>query len=180
MRTFRLATLFGLLLAFAPAIPMTSVFAADFKVGLVLDKGGKDDKSFNSAGYKGAMEAKDKIPGVFLKYVESTDDNAFEPLLRAFAQKDFDLIIAIGFSQGEAIKKVAEKFPSRHFAIVDADVKAPNVRALMFQEHEGSYLVGALAALTSKTGKVGFVGGMDVPLIRRFELGYRAGAEKIN
>ncbi len=157
-----------------------SAHAADFKVGLVLDKGGKDDKSFNSAGYKGAMEAKDKIPGVFVKYVESTDDNAFEPLLRAFAQKDFDLIIAIGFSQSEAVKKVAEKFPARHFAIVDGNVQAPNVRALLFQEHEGSYLVGALAALTSKTGKIGFIGGMDIPLIRRFEMGYKAGAQKIN
>ncbi len=152
---------------------------ADFKVGLVLDRGGKDDKSFNASAYEGAMKAK-KEQGIFLKYVEASDDNAPEPMLRAFAQKDFDLIIGVGFAQKEAIKKVASQFPEKHFAIVDAEVDAPNVRSLLFEEHEGAYIVGAIAALTSKTGKVGFVGGMDVPLIRRFEMGYEAGAKKIN
>src|SRR5258708_32072783 len=151
----------------------------DFKVGLVLDRGGKDDKSFNSSAYEGAAQAKKNL-GVFLKYVEASDDNAFEPMLRAFAQKDFDLMIGIGFAQKEAIKKVAAQFPQKHFAIVDAQVDAPNVCSLLFEEHEGAYLVGAIAALTSKTGKVGFVGGMDIPLIRRFEMGYEAGAKKIN
>src|SRR6266513_2679240 len=152
---------------------------AEFKVGLVLDRGGKDDKSFNSSAYEGANEAKTKLK-VFLKYVEATDDNAFEPLLRAFAQRDFDLIIGIGFAQKEPIKKVAAQFPKKAFAIVDAQVDAPNVRSLLFEEHEGAFLVGAIAALTSKTGKIGFVGGMDIPLIRRFEMGYEAGAKKIN
>jgi basic membrane protein A len=152
---------------------------ADFKVGLVLDKGGKDDKSFNQAAYRGALKAKDE-DRIFVKYVEASDDNSFEPMLRAFAQKDFDLIIAIGVSQAEALKKVAASFPAKHFAIVDAQVDAPNVRSLLFQEHEGSYLVGAIAALSSKTGTIGFIGGMDIPLIRRFELGYQAGAQKMN
>jgi basic membrane protein A len=152
---------------------------ADFKVGLLLDRGGKDDKSFNASAYEGATEAKKKL-GITLKYVEATDDNSFEPLLRAFAQKDFDLIIGIGFAQKEAIGKVAAQFPKTHFAIVDAQVDAPNVRSLLFEEHEGAYIIGAIAAMTSKTGKVGFVGGMDVPLIRRFEMGYEAGAKKIN
>jgi basic membrane protein A len=152
---------------------------AEFKVGLVLDLGGKDDKSFNASAYQGATEAKKNL-GIHLKYVEPTDDNAFEPMLRAFAQKDYDLIIGIGFAQKEAVGKVAAQFPEKHFAIVDAQVDAPNVRSLMFQEHEGGYVVGAIAAMTSKTGKVGFVGGMDVPLIRRFEMGYEAGAKKIN
>jgi basic membrane protein A len=152
---------------------------AEFRVGLVLDRGGKDDKSFNASAYQGATEARKKL-GIYLKYVEPTDDNEFEPMLRAFAEKDFDLIIGIGFVQKEMIQKVAAKFPQKHFVIVDAQVDAPNVRSLMFQEHEGSYIVGAIAAMTSQTGKVGFVGGMDVPLIRRFELGYEAGAKKIN
>ena len=160
------------------AFSLPSAFA-DFKVGLVLDRGGKDDKSFNASAYEGGMEAKKQL-GITLKYVEASDDNAFEPLLRAFAQKDFDLIIGIGFAQKEAIKKIAAQFPEKHFAIVDADVDAPNVHSLLFEEHEGAYIVGAIAALTSKTGKVGFVGGMDVPLIRRFEMGYEAGAKKIN
>ena len=153
--------------------------SAEFKVGLVLDRGGKDDKSFNSSAYEGATPAKSKL-GIFLKYVEAPDDNAFEPMLRAFALRDFDLIIGIGFAQKEAIQKVAAQFPKRHFAIVDAQVDAPNVRSLMFQEHEGAYVIGAIAAMTSKTGKIGFVGGMDIPLIRRFEMGYEAGAKKIN
>jgi len=162
----------GLVLCFQQAL-------AEFKVGLVLDRGGKDDKSFNSSAYEGAMRAKARL-GIFVKYVEAPDDNAFEPLLRAFAQRDFDLIIGVGFAQKEAIKKVAGQFPNRHFAIVDAEVTAPNVRSLMFEEHEGAYLIGAIAAMTSKTGKIGFVGGMDIPLIRRFEMGYEAGAKKIN
>lgn len=160
------------------AVPLAAR-AADFKVGLVLDRGGKDDKSFNASAYEGGQEAKKKL-GIYLKYVEASDDNAFEPLLRGFAQRDFDLIIGIGFAQKEAMKKIAAEFPQKHFAIVDAQVDAPNVRCLLFEEHEGAYLVGAIAAMTSKTGKVGFLGGMDIPLIRRFALAYDAGAKKIN
>lgn len=152
---------------------------AQMKVGLVLDKGGKDDKSFNSAAYAGATRAQKEL-GVDLKYVEASDLNALENFHRGFARKKFDLIIGVGFAQADAVKKIAAQFPEQKFAVVDADVQAPNVRALLFEEHEGSYLVGALAALTSKTGKLGFIGGMDIPLIRRFETGYAAGAKKIN
>jgi len=152
---------------------------AEFKVALVLDKGGRDDKSFNAAAFKGATEAKDDLKFTF-KYVEAGDDNAFETLLRSFAQKNFDLIISIGVSQAEAVKKVSTKFPDKHFAIVDAAVDLPNVRSLLFEEHEGSYLVGAAAALIARSNVVGFIGGMDIPLIRRFEMGYSAGAKKIN
>jgi len=162
----------GLAVSLPPAL-------AEFKVGLVLDRGGKDDKSFNSSAYEGATRARDKL-GIFLKYVEAPDDNAFEPMLRALAQRKFDLIIGVGFAQKDAIQKVASQFPNGHFAIVDSEVDAPNVRSLMFEEHEGAYLIGAIAAMTSKTGKIGFVGGMDIPLIRRFEMGYEAGAKKIN
>ena len=175
LRKRRLAVLLGMVM---PALWLSSALA-EFRVGLVLDRGGKDDKSFNASAYEGATAAKKKL-GITLKYVEASDDNAFEPLLRAFAQKDFDLIIGIGFAQKEAIKKVAAQFPEKHFAIVDAQVDAPNVRSLLFEEHEGAYIIGAIAALTSQTGKVGFVGGMDVPLIRRFEMGYEAGARKVN
>ena len=170
----RMLRLLGIFLVVA-----TQSLWAEFKVGLILDRGGKDDKSFNASAYQGAMEAKNKL-GIYLKYVEASDDNAFEPLMRAFAQKDFDLIIGIGFAQKEAIQKVATQFPKKHFALVDSQVDAPNVRSLMFEEHEGAYLIGAIAALTSKTGKVGFIGGMDVPLIRRFAMGYEAGAKAVN
>ncbi|MBC7387552.1 MAG: BMP family ABC transporter substrate-binding protein [Cryobacterium sp.] len=149
------------------------------KVAIVFDKGGKDDKSFNSSAYAGAMEGKAKL-GAEVKYVEAPDANSFESLLKAFAKKDFDLIIAIGVAQSDALKKVAPLFPQKKFLIVDSEVQGPNVVTALFQEQEGSYLVGALAAMKSKTGVVGFIGGMDIPLIRRFQMGYEAGVKKIN
>lgn len=153
--------------------------AADLKVGLVLDKGGRDDKSFNAAAFRGATDAQKKL-GIQLKVVESGDDTAIEPNLRTFAQKGYDLVIGIGFVQGTALAKVAKEFPKTHFLLVDNLVEVPNVRSVIFKEHEGSYLVGAIAALTSKTNTIGFVGGMDIPLVRRFEMGYAAGAKAVN
>lgn len=155
------------------------VHADQFKVGLILDRGGKDDKSFNSAAYKGSVEAKTKL-GIFLKVVEVSDDNLFEPAMKSFAQKKFDLIVAIGVSQAEALKKVSKEFPNQKFAIIDAIVDSPNVASLMFNEHEGSYLVGYIAGMKTKTNIVGFIGGMDIPLIRRFELAYAQGAKAAN
>lgn len=153
-------------------------FAAPIKVGLVMDKGGKDDKSFNSAAFLGATKAQKEL-GIELKWVEATDNNAIESLHRSLAKKDYNLIIGVGFAQMEAVQKIAAQFPNTKFAIVDGEVKAANVKSLLFEEHEGSYLVGALAALKSSNGKIGFIGGMDIPLIRRFEMGYKAGAQKI-
>ncbi len=155
----------------------TAAYAAPLKVGLVLDKGGRDDKSFNAAAFKGATEA-EKALGITLKVVEVSDDTAIEPSFRTFAKKNFDLIIGIGFVMGSPIEKVAKDFPAIQFAVVDSIVQAPNVQSITFEEQEGSYLVGAIAALTSKTKTVGFIGGMDIPLIRRFEMGFRAGAEQ--
>lgn len=155
-----------------------NAFAA-IKVGLVLDKGGKDDKSFNSSAYEGALKAQKEL-GIELKYVEATDNNSLEILHRNFAQKKYDLIIGVGFAQTDAIKKVATLFPQTSFAIVDGEVAAGNVRSLLFEEHEGSFLVGAAAALKSKTGVIGFIGGMDIPLIRRFQKGFEAGIKFIN
>jgi basic membrane protein A len=160
---------------------------AAFKVGLVLDKGGKDDKSFNSSAFEGAKKAEKEL-GIELKYVEATDINAIDTLLRSLASKDFDIVIGIGFAQVDAIRKVAKQFPQKKFVIVDGQVdptEAPNVRSLLFEEHEGSYLVGALAALKTQAlnkgpAKIGFIGGMDVPLIRRFAMGYEAGVKKIS
>ncbi len=153
--------------------------SAAIKVGLVLDKGGKDDKSFNSSAYEGAMRAQKEM-GIELKYVEATDNNSLEVLHRNMAQKKYDLIIGIGFAQADAVKKVAALNPQTQFAIVDGDVTAPNVRALLFEEHEGSFLIGAAAAMKSKTGVVGFIGGMDIPLIRRFQKAYEAGVKYLN
>lgn len=150
--------------------------AEKLKIGLVLDKGGKEDKSFNSAAYQGASQAEKEL-GIELKYVEATDVNSIENLHRQFAKKKFDLVIGIGFAQQDAVKKVAAQNPEVKFVIVDGEVTAANVRSLMFEEHQGSFLVGYLAAMKSKTKKVGYVGGMDIPLIRRFAVGYGAGVK---
>jgi basic membrane protein A len=100
--------------------------------------------------------------------------------MRSFAQKKFDLIIGVGFVMIDGIQRVAKQFPELKFALVDSEVKLPNVRNLLFEEHQGSFLMGAIAAMHSKSGQIGFLGGMDVPLIRRFQMGFEAGAKYIN
>jgi basic membrane protein A and related proteins len=157
----------------------TSSAPKGITIGLVLDKGGKDDKSFNSAAAAGAARAAKEF-NLTIKDVESPDDAAFEPAMRTFAERGIPLVIAIGFAQADPMKKVAPQFPKTHFAVVDAVVDGPNVSSLMFDEHEGSYLVGYLAGLATKTNKVGFVGGMEVALIRRFLLAYEAGVKAAN
>lgn len=152
--------------------------AGKVRVGLVLDKGGRDDKSFNASAFEGATRAEKEL-GIELKTVECSDDASIEPALRTFAQRGYDIVIAIGFVMGGAMEKVAKQFPDTRFAVIDTKVDVPNVRSIQFKEHEGSFLVGAIGALTSKTAKVGFIGGMDVPLIRRFELGYRSGVRHV-
>jgi basic membrane protein A len=168
-----------IILALALTFLSSTSFAAPIRVALVLDKGGKDDKSFNAAAFEGTNRAKKEL-GIELKYVEATDDAAIERMIRSFADKKYDVIVAIGFAMAEGVKKVGAAFPDAKFALVDAEVNLPNVRSLLFEEHQGSYLVGALAGLMTKTNKVGFLGGMDVPLIRRFQMGYEAGVKKTN
>jgi len=167
---------FTILGGLALTLPLS---AKDFNVGLVLDKGGRDDKSFNAAAYRGSLEAEKKF-GVKVKVLEGRDDNSSEPMLRSLAQKKFDLIIAVGFSQGESVKKIASAYKDGKFVVIDSEVNLPNVKSILFEEHEGSFLVGAIAALKSKTGKLGFIGGMDIPLIRRFLMGYEAGVKHVN
>lgn len=165
--------------AFALLLFSITSFADQKRIGLVLDRGGKDDKSFNAAAYRGLQDAKKKL-GVFAKEVEASDETLFEPAMRAFAEKKFDLIIGIGVAQAETVKKLAKEMPQQKFAIIDAVVDAPNVASLVFNEHEGSYLVGYVAGMKSKTGTVGFVGGMKIPLIERFELAYTQGVKAAN
>lgn len=150
-----------------------------FKVGVIFDKAGKDDKSFNNSAFVGATKAEKEL-GIELKTVEPSDDNAYEPAMDQFASRNYDLIIAIGFIQEEALKKVAARYPNSKFAIVDSIVDLPNISSLMFEEHEGSYLAGMIAAMKTKSNVIGFVGGMDIPLIRRFALGYKSGAQAVN
>jgi len=165
--------------SFFLSIPSFSTPLAQLKVGLVLDRGGKDDKSFNASAFRGASRAQKEL-NIHLKVLECASDSAFIPSIRTFAQHSYDLIIGIGFVQKSAIETVAQQFPKIDFLLIDAPSSLPNVRSIIFQEHEGSYLVGTIAALTSKSKMVGFIGGMDIPLIRRFELGYRTGAQAVS
>ncbi|NOT64268.1 MAG: BMP family ABC transporter substrate-binding protein [Acidobacteria bacterium] len=149
------------------------------KVGIVFDIGGKDDRSFNAAAYQGMLRAKKELPIVY-RDVEPGDPTSIEPALRAFAQYGYSLVTGVGFAQGPILEQVAQDYPQLHFVIIDSVVEAPNVASLLFKEHEGSFLVGMIAAATSKTGKLGFVGGMDIPLIHKFATGYAEGAKYLN
>lgn len=156
------------------------------KVGIVFDIGGKNDRSFNAAAWEGVKRAQQDLD-ICLYDVEPGNPTSIEPAMRAFAEKNFDLIFGVGFAQGPIMQKVANDYPNIKFAIVDgvifeADGKTPkkNVASLVFREHEGSYLVGVIAASKSKTGVLGFLGGMDIPLIHRFETGYEEGAKSVN
>ena len=156
------------------------------KVGIVFDIGGKNDRSFNAAAWGGVKRAEKDLP-ICLYDVEPGNPTSIEPAMRAYAEKGFDLIIGVGFAQGPILKRVATDYPNIKFAIVDGvimedDGKTPksNVASLVFREHEGSYLVGMIAAEKSKTGKLGFLGGMDIPLIHRFQKGYEEGAKSVN
>jgi basic membrane protein A and related proteins len=149
------------------------------KVGIVFDIGGKDDRSFNAAANTGVERAKKDFP-IVLRDVEPGDPTSIEPALRTFAQYGYDLIIGVGFAQGPILKEVAKDYPKLNFVLIDSVADSPNVASLVFKEHEGSFLVGMIAAYTSKTGSIGFVGGMDIPLIHRFMTGYEEGARYVN
>lgn len=167
---FRVSLLTAALLAGGAAIADPAI---------VYDMGGKFDKSFNEAAYNGMEKWKKESGKNYLEF-EISNESQREQAVRRMAEKGASPIIAIGFSQASSIEKVAKEFPKLQFAIVDDVVKVPNVQSVVFKEHEGSFLVGAMAAIASKTGKVGFVGGMDIPLIRKFECGYVQGAKYIN
>ena len=156
------------------------------RVGIVFDIGGKNDRSFNAAAWEGVKRAEQDMP-ICLYDVEPGNPTSIEPAMRAFSEKGFDLIVGVGFAQGPILKRVATDYPNIKFAIVDGvimedDGKTPksNVASLVFREHEGSYLVGMIAAEKSKTGVLGFLGGMDIPLIHRFQKGYEEGAKAVN
>ncbi len=160
------------------ALSAVAAFAQSqpIKPAVVYDKGGKFDKSFNEGVFIGADKFK-RETGVDFRDFEPTNDAQIEQALRRFARDGHSPIIAVGFSQATALQKVAAEFPNLKFTIIDMVVELPNVQSVVFKEHEGSYLVGLLAAMASKSGKVGFVGGMDIPLIRKFACGYVQGVK---
>ncbi|HEX4455176.1 MAG TPA: BMP family ABC transporter substrate-binding protein, partial [Kofleriaceae bacterium] len=153
------------------------------RVGLVFDLGGKDDKSFNTAAWNGLEAARDQL-GVHIEYIEPSEGNDRATALRSLAAKHVDLVIGVGVIVGPDLEQLAREFPDVNFAGIDYAPgpnapKLPNLLALKFREQEGSFLVGAIAALVSRTHTIGFVGGMKLPLIRKFEVGYTAGAHHV-
>jgi len=154
--------------------------AADFKPAVAYDSAGKFDKSFNQAVFQnGATKFTEDTKIAVRDFVPSNDAQREQGLTR-LARGGYNPIVAVGFMYGSALAKIAKKYPDTQFVIIDSVVDLPNVKSLLFKEHEGSFLVGALAALKSENKKVGFVGGMDIPLIRKFACGYEQGAKYIN
>ena len=152
------------------------------KVGVVFDSGGRGDKSFNDSAWAGIERAEKElgVAATDVKPVESHSAKDFEPNLSSLADSGCDVVFAIGIGQDQALKIVAPKYPKVKFGLVDATVDQPNVRSIVFTEEQGSFLAGYAAALASKSGKVGFVGGKKIPLIEKFEAGFEAGAKTAN
>ena len=156
-----------------------TALAQDFTPAVIFDMGGKFDKSFNEAAYNGAERFKQEAGIEYLEF-EVTNESQRDQALRRMARRGANVVVAVGFSFATPLEAIAAEFPDTKFVIIDAVVEQPNVQSVVFKEHEGSFLVGMAAAMASKTGKVGFVGGMDIPLIRNFAHGYEQGVKHIS
>jgi basic membrane protein A and related proteins len=163
----------------ATALLALSAGAALADPAIIFDLGGKFDKSFNESAFAGATRWAEETGGTFAE-TELQSDAQREQALRRFAEAGNNPIVMAGFSFANALTTVAPDYPDTKFVIIDMVVDAPNVRSVVFNEHEGSYLVGMLAAMASKSGTVGFIGGMDIPLIRKFACGYAQGVMAVN
>ena len=161
------------------AVSALMIGAALADPAIIYDLGGKFDKSFNEAAFNGAEAWKAETGGAYQE-LELQNDAQREQALRRFASQGANPIVMAGFSWGTALEAVSKEFPDVNFVVIDAVVDQPNVQSIIFDEHTGSFLVGALAALKSETGTVGFVGGMDVPIIHKFYCGYAQGAKAVN
>lgn len=149
------------------------------KFAMVTDVGGLGDQSFNDSAYAGLKRAAEEL-GAEIQVVESKKMDDYEPNLRSLADQKYDLIWAVGFLMTDALKNVAAQYPDVKFGLIDSVVDLPNVMSVTFKEHEGSFLVGVIAAMTTKTKTVGFVGGMQFPLIEKFEAGFKAGVKAVD
>jgi basic membrane protein A len=161
------------------ATALTPAQAQTTQPAVIFDMGGKFDKSFNESAYRGVERWKQESGKPYLEFEISNDTQRVQAI-RRMAERGASPIISVGFAQASALEQVAKEFPKTHFVIIDGVVNLPNVQSLLFKEHEGSYLVGAMAILSSKTGKVSFVGGMDIPLIRKFQCGFEQGVKATN
>lgn len=171
--------LHSLCLALATVFTAASVHAADPKLAVIYDAGGKFDKSFNQSASEGAERFKKETKIGYME-VQVASDTQTEQVLRNLARKNVDLIAAIGFAQSQAVQNIAKEFPKTKFVLIDGVASGDNVSSVLFKEQEGSYLVGVAAAMATKTKKLGFIGGMDIPLIRAFVCGYAQGAKAVD
>lgn len=151
---------------------------SDVKIGMVTDVGGVNDKSFNQSAWEALTTIKNDT-GADVQYLQSKDKTEYTPNLNKYVKGGFDLTWGIGFDLGADIKTVADQNPDAKLAIIDAVVDSPNVQSVTFAENEGAFLVGVVAAEMSKTGKIGFVGGAEIPVIKRFEAGFKAGVAAV-
>jgi basic membrane protein A len=149
------------------------------RIGMVTDTGGLGDRSFNDSAAAGLYAAQSSLHAD-VAILQSKSAADYQPNLTVLANKEYDLIFAIGFLMAKDVNEVASRFPLRHFAIIDAVVDQPNVASVTFKEEDGSFLAGAAAAMASKTHQIAFLGGIDIPLLRKFEVGFTAGAREID
>ncbi|KPV56559.1 CD4+ T-cell-stimulating antigen [Paenibacillus sp. A3] len=163
----------------APEAGGDKLAGARFNIGMVTDVGGVNDNSFNQSAWEG-LQRLAKDTGAQVKYLQSKSDSEYIPNLNQMVKGNFNLTWGIGFIIGDAMKTVATQHPDAKLAIIDNVVDAPNVESVTFAENEGSYLVGVVAGLMTKTNQIGFVGGMDIPVIKRFEAGFKAGVAAVN
>jgi len=150
------------------------------RIGMVTDVGGVNDNSFNQSAWEGLQRLEADLDNVKVDFAQSTGDADYIPNLNQFVKDGWDLTWGIGFMMGDSVKQVADQNPDAKLAIIDSFVDAPNVASVTFKEHEGSYLVGVVAGLMTNSNKIGFVGGMEIPVIKRFEAGFYAGVKAVN
>lgn len=148
-------------------------------LGMVTDVGGLGDKSFNDSAYHGLTMSQDRL-GAYVKVLESRSAADYQPNLTVLSEAGYDMIYAVGFLMTDDVNQVAQKFESRRYTIIDSIAPAPNVTSVTFEEQDGSFLAGALAAMVSATHHLAFIGGQDIPLIRKFEVGFTAGAHEVD
>ncbi|GAC1384042.1 MAG: hypothetical protein NVSMB42_01520 [Herpetosiphon sp.] len=164
----------------AAGVASTGTSGKKLRIGLVTDTGKVNDGTFNQFAYEGMKRAEKEL-GIEVNYVETAQQSDYEKNMTTFADQNYDMIIGVGFLMGDAIKAVATKYPKIKFAIVDfpADPSTPNMKGLVFQEDQAGYIAGVAAALVSKSGKIGAIGGKEIPPVQKYLKGYEAGAKSI-
>lgn len=177
---------FAILVAFQVVIltgcsetEVSSTVEDKVKIGIMLSDVGLGDQSFSDSAFIGLEQAREEL-GILFDYREIQDSGDYVTGLRELVEQDNDLVVGLGFMMHDAVEKVAKEYPNRQFVIVDSVIDLPNVKSVTFKEHEGSFLIGSLAGLKTETDVVGFVGGVDSPLIQKFLNGFEQGVKEVN